>query len=221
MRVLVVDDHPLLRDALGQVVRDVAPQAEVLHAGDCEQALALADADSRFDLLLLDLNLPGLAGIPAVKAWRQRHPAVPVLVLSADGSPPTVLAALAAGAAGFVPKSTPSALMADALRLVLDGGRYLPPEVLAAPAGRPAARPPAPSAATLGLTPRQLDVLRLVARGAPNKAIGRELGMAERTVKAHVTAALRALRVGSRTQLAMEAARLGLLPRDATGSGTP
>lgn len=213
MRVLLVDDHPLLRDALEQVVRDVVPQAEVLRAGDCEHALALADADPRIDLLLLDLNLPGLAGIPALKAWRLRHPAVPVLVLSADGSPPTVLAALAAGAAGFVPKSTPSALMAGALRLVLDGGRYLPPEVLAAAPGRPAARTVAPTPATLGLTPRQIDVLRLVARGAPNKAIGRELGMAERTVKAHVTAALRALRVSSRTQLALEAARLGLLPR--------
>jgi DNA-binding NarL/FixJ family response regulator len=215
MRVLVVDDHPLLRDALAQVVQDVEPQAEVLRAGDCEQALALAEADPRIDLLLLDLNLPGLAGIPALKAWRQRHPDVPVMVLSADGSQPTVLAALSAGAAGFVPKSTPSALMAGALRLVLDGGRYLPPEVLGTPpAARGGARPPAPKPATLGLTPRQLEVLRLLAGGAPNNAIARELGMAERTVKAHVTAALRALRVSSRTQLALEAARLGLLPRN-------
>jgi len=209
--VLVVDDHPLLRDALMLVVREVEPRAEVLRAGDCEQALALAEADPRIDLLLLDLNLPGLAGIPALRAWRQRHPAVPVVVLSADGSQPTVLAALAAGAAGFVPKSTPSALMADALRLVLDGGRYLPSEVLGAPTGRVTARPLTPKQATLGLTPRQLEVVRMLASGAPNKAIARELGMAERTVKAHVTVALRALRVSSRTQLALEAARLGLL----------
>jgi len=216
MRFLVVDDHPLLREALQGVLRGIDAHAQVELAGDCEQGLAAAQADPEIDLLLLDLNLPGLTGIDALRTWRRSFPAVPVVVLSAERSQPTVMAALAAGAAGFVPKSTLRDVMTSALRIVLDGGRYLPADVLAepvaapGPASLPRRAPPPPSLATLGLTPRQLDVLRLAADGAPNKVIGRTLGLAERTVKAHITAALRAFKVDSRTQLALEAARLGL-----------
>jgi DNA-binding NarL/FixJ family response regulator len=214
MRALIVDDHPLIRAALAQVLRDLQA-TQVDAAADCAAGLALAADGDEPELVVLDLHLPGQpSGLPAVKAWRQRFPALPLVVLSADQDRPTMLAVLGAGAAGFIPKSTPHEVMVAALRLVLDGGRYVPPELLAADTARPRALP-APARldpATLGLTPRQAEVLRLLARGVSNKVIGRELGLAERTVKTHVTAVIRALKVSSRTQAALEAARLGLGP---------
>jgi DNA-binding NarL/FixJ family response regulator len=219
MNILVIDDHPLMRDAVVQVIGRLSSCVSVTSACDCEQGLAAA-ARSEPDLVMLDLDLPGLSGLPALRTWRERHPAVPVVVLSAAEQPAMVNAALAAGAAGYVPKSTPSELMLSAVRLVMDGGRYLPPVLLEAdraagapalPSDRPVPAADGPAALrALGLTPRQLDVLRLLARGVPNKVIGRELGLAERTVKAHVTAILRAMGLGSRTQVALAAARLGI-----------
>lgn len=220
MRALIVDDHPLIRAALAQVLRDLDPAAQVESVGDCRAGLQRAAEGDEPDLVVLDLHLPGApAGLAAVKAWRQRFPALPLVVLSADQDRATVLAALGEGAAGFIPKSTPHEVMVGALRLVLDGGRYLPPELLAGDTARPRTRPMPSSVdpATLGLTPRQAEVLRLLARGAPNKVIGRELGLAERTVKTHVTAVIRALKVTSRTQAALAAARLGLTGGEGAG----
>jgi DNA-binding NarL/FixJ family response regulator len=186
----------------------------VLTAADCEEGFALAEREStaggELDLLLLDFNLRGLSGVPAIQAWRQRHPALSVVVLSSAEDQSTVLAAMAAGAAGFIPKASSNEVMVQALRLVLAGGRYLPAEVLARGAGLPVRAAEPASVESLNLSPRQLDVLRLIARGMPNKIICDELGLAERTVKAHVTEVLRALGVSSRTQAALAAARMGL-----------
>jgi DNA-binding NarL/FixJ family response regulator len=214
---LVIDDHPLVREAVANVLRGLDPDADVAVAGDCDAGLEIAARSGEFDLLLLDLNLPGLSGITALKHWRSRYPSVPVVVLSASADQPTVFAAISAGAAGYIPKSSSNDVMREALRLVLAGGKYLPPELLASPgATRPAKtqRQAIRHVAALGLTERPVAVLRLVARGAPNKVICRELGLAERTVKAHVTAVLRALNVSSRTQAAIEAVRLGLAEAD-------
>jgi DNA-binding NarL/FixJ family response regulator len=215
MKLLVVDDHPLLREAVQGVIARLEPGAAVLAAADADQGFAVADAEPDLDLVLLDLNIPGLAGIPALKAWRRRYPEVPVVVLSSADDRPTVLAAIAAGAAGFIPKSSPNEVLLGALRLVLAGGKYLPPEALApvAGAGAKAARGATARArplATLGLTDRQAQVLRLLAAGKSNKLICRELDLAERTVKAHISAVFRALGVTTRTQAALAAAKLGL-----------
>jgi DNA-binding NarL/FixJ family response regulator len=209
LNLLVVDDHPLIREAVRHVVAGLDEAVTVLSASDCEQGFALAALDPEPELLLLDFNLRGLSGVPAIKAWRSRFPALPVVVLSSAEDRATVLAAMGAGAAGFIPKSSSNEVMLSALRLVLAGGKYLPAEVLAAPQGA-ALRPAAASLESLGLSPRQLEVLTLVAEGKPNKIICDELGLAERTVKAHVTEVLRALGVSSRTQAALAAARLGL-----------
>jgi DNA-binding NarL/FixJ family response regulator len=218
MRALVIDDHPLVQEAVRNLLRRLDAQAEIEVAGDCQLGFAIARDGAELDLVLLDLNLPGLSGIPAVKAWRTRFPAVPVAILSASVDRQTVLAAIGAGAAGFIPKSSTNEVMLSALRLVLAGGKYLPPEVLVSAGVFPATTRPRPAASlsveTLGLTGRQADVLRLLAKGASNKVICRELGLAERTVKAHVTAILRALKVSSRTQAAIEAAKLGLSQTD-------
>ena len=215
MKLLVIDDHPLLREAVQGVVTRLEPGAMVLAAGDSERGFAIADAEPDLDLVLLDLTLPGLAGIPALKAWRRRYPEVPVVVLSSADDRPTVLAAIAAGAAGFIPKSSPNEVLLNALRLVLAGGKYLPPEALAPVAGSGARAPRvatgrALSLETLGLTDRQAQVLKLLAAGKSNKLICRELDLAERTVKAHISAVFRALGVTTRTQAALAAAKLGL-----------
>ena len=215
MKLLVVDDHPLMREAVQGVVARLEPGATVLAVGDSERGFAIADAEPDLDLVLLDLNIPGLAGIPALKAWRRRYPEVPVVVLSSADDRPTVLAAIAAGAAGFIPKSSPNEVLLNALRLVLAGGKYLPPEALAPVAGLGAratrvATERALSLETLGLTDRQAQVLKLLAAGKSNKLICRELDLAERTVKAHLSAVFRALGVTTRTQAALAAAKLGL-----------
>jgi DNA-binding NarL/FixJ family response regulator len=213
MRVLVIDDHPLIQEAVGSLLRrlDEAPDVEV--ASDCERGLELAARGVEPDVVLLDLTLPGLSGIAAVKAWRTRFPGVPVIVLSAVADQQTVLAALGAGAAGFIPKSSANEVMLGAVRLVLAGGKYVPSEALVRSGHAEMAPKAQRSAATLnslGLTGRQVDVLRLIASGASNKVICRELGLAERTVKAHITAVLRALGVSSRTQAAIAATKLGV-----------
>ncbi len=210
MRLLVVDDHSLIREAVRHVVQALAETVMVLTAADCDTGFAIAEHETDLELLLLDFNLRGLSGVQAIQAWRQRHPALPVVVLSSADDRATVLAAMAAGAAGFIPKASSNEVMVSALRLVLAGGKYLPAEVLARGEGATARVAEATSVESLGLSPRQLEVLQLIARGMPNKIICSELGLAERTVKAHVTEVLRALGVSSRTQAALAAARLGL-----------
>jgi DNA-binding NarL/FixJ family response regulator len=182
----------------------------VLAAPRCDAGFDIGNEHPDLDLLLLDLNLPGLSGVPALREWRRRFPAVPVVVISASEEQAAVLAAMAAGAAGFIPKSSPSDVMLSALNLVLSGGRYVPVQAIEG-VERPR-KAASVSINRLGLTQRQIDVLRLLAQGKPNKLICRELGLAERTVKAHVTAVFRALKVTSRTQAALAAARLGLAP---------
>jgi DNA-binding NarL/FixJ family response regulator len=215
VRALVIDDHPLIQEAVSNVLRRLDPQADIDVAGDCERGLVLAGHGTEPDLVLLDLNLPGQSGIPALRLWRTRHPGVPVVVLSAATDQQTVIAAIGAGASGFIPKSSTNEVMLNALRLVLGGGRYLPPEILShssTEAISPRARYRSTlSMETLGLSARQAEVLKLIAKGASNKVICRELGLAERTVKAHITAVFRALKVTSRTQAAIEATRLGLV----------
>jgi len=212
LKALIVDDHPLIQAAVSNVLRALDAAVEIAVAGDCDSAFEIAGEGQEPDLVLLDLNLPGLSGLPALKRWRSRFPAVPIVVLSATDDQQTVAAAMTAGAAGYIPKSSSNEVMRHALQLVIAGGKYLPPELLA---GRPASsakeRKSTHAATTVGLTDRQLAVLGLIAKGASNKVICRELGLAERTVKAHITAVFRALKVSSRTQAAIAASKLGLM----------
>jgi len=212
VKALVVDDHPLIQEAVRNVLLRLEPGVDVVLADNCEQGLEIAGDGVALDLVLLDLELPGMSGIAALKHWRKRFPDVPVVILSATTDRPTVLAAMTAGAAGFIPKSSSNDVMTSAVRLVLAGGKYLPPQVLAA-ARQEVTAPPArdavgSSVSALGLTGRQIEVLRLIAKGASNKLICRELGLAERTVKSHVTAILRAMHVSTRTQAALIASKL-------------
>jgi DNA-binding NarL/FixJ family response regulator len=216
---LVVDDHPLVRQALQNVLRQLDTGTVVVEAPDCSIALDLAAADADLDIVLLDLHLPGMGGLDALSLLRERHPGLPVVVLSADDNRQTVLEAIEKGAMGFIPKSSSNEVMLSAMRLVMSGGIYLPPAILehasVATAGSVAdgtamPAPPVRTLSDLGLTERQFQVLALLLQGKSNKLICRELGLAEGTVKIHVSAILKALNVTSRTQAVLAAGRMGL-----------
>lgn len=217
MKVLVIDDHPLVRDAMAQLLMHVADDVEVLQAADCAEGLHIASLTPDLELVLLDLNLPGVSGISALDRFRNEHPAAPVVIVSAFRDRETIFEAIRRGAMGYVPKSTNRETFIGALRTVLSGTVYLPQQAaherddgsLASPASQ---SPPGPR--ELGLTERQAQVLALLMKGRSNKEICRELGLAERTVKVHLTAVLNALRVSSRTQAVIAAARLGLEPEN-------
>lgn len=202
MRFLVADDHPLVRDALARALRDVEPEAEVLECEDllqAEQALAAAPTA----LAVIDLHMPGMQGPESVRALCASHARVRVVVASGDEDPAVIRETIAGGAAGYLPKSERPEVLRQAIRLVLGGGTYLPSRALLAP--------PAPARADpVELTPRQLDVLRCLMRGAPNKLIARELGLTEGTVKIHIAAILRALRARNRTEAVVQARELGI-----------
>lgn len=208
MKILIVDDHVLIRQGIRELVRALSPDATVLEAGDSAAALASVAADPALDLVLLDLVLPGTDGMSTLDLLRARHPEVPVVVLSSREDRAGIVDALDRGAMGFIPKSFPAAAMLDALRHVLSGGVFLPPEndgTAAAPARGPATMP-----SDIGLTERQAQVLALLVQGKPNKLICRELGLAVGTVKIHMTGILKALGVTSRTQAVIAVSRMGL-----------
>ena len=220
MKTLLVDDHSLFREGLALLITQGFPQLDLQQAGDIAEAMRQLEAHPDTELLLLDLALPDSAGTSGLIHLREHAPQVTIVVLSADESPEIVLAAIDAGAAGFIPKTARSGVMQQALRTVLAGGVYLPPAVLLAPrdeaadaaAVAAAFDPPAPDAdAVTGLTPRQTDVLRLLIEGKPNKLICRELDLAESTVKTHLASIFRRLGASSRTQAVVAAARMGLL----------
>lgn len=210
MKILVIDDHTLIRQALQNMLHVLDSSAEVLESADCSTALALAEEQPDIDLILLDLHLPGMGGMDALTHFRQSHPAVPVVVLSGANDRQTVLTAIDHGAMGFIPKSSSNNVMLSALRLVLSGGVYLPTEILDHAGLAPVESARSNTLTELGLTDRQMEVLALLLQGKSNKLICRELGLAEGTVKIHVTAVLKALNVTSRTQAVIAASQLGL-----------
>ena len=213
MKVLLVDDHPLIRQALQAVLTELEADLEVFEAANCQDALALAERQPKLDLVLLDIHMPGVSGLDCLHTFRERLPAVPVVVLSASEDPADMTHAIDSGAMGFIPKSQSSQVMIGALRLVLAGGVYLPPEAIrrTAPGAPPTAQPSRPTSwRDIGLTERQAEVLALLVQGKPNKLICRDLDLAEGTVKIHITAILKALKVTNRTQAVIEVSRLGL-----------
>jgi DNA-binding NarL/FixJ family response regulator len=209
---MVVDDHPLIREALRVVLKALDPNIHVLEAQTITEALTTLQQNAEVSLVLLDLALEDDDGLEVLGRMRERYPAIPVVVLSASDSPETVMRALDAGAMGFIPKASKNDVLIGALRLVLSGGVYRPPQVLRhRPAGAsPVVSTPPITYRDIGLTERQAEVLALLVRGQPNKLICRELNLAEGTVKIHITAILKALKVTNRTQAVIEVGRLGL-----------
>jgi DNA-binding NarL/FixJ family response regulator len=226
MKILVVDDHPLIREALKQVLPTLGSDIQVLEAKSAREAFAVSKAHPNLHLILLDLGLPGEDGLESLPLLRERAPHVPVVVFSASDHPDVVKRAIDAGAMGFIPKTSSNALLVNALRFVLAGGVYLPLEVLRQPSsasGGTAESVPGGSSGLrdLGLTQRQAQVLALLVHGKSNKLICRELNLAEGTVKVHVAAVLKTLGVANRTQAVLAVSRLGIkLPQLAWTTGS-
>jgi len=216
MRILLVDDHTLFREALLHVLKQFDSAAVVIEASTAREAIRLATHYHDLDLILLDLALPGLSGLSVLPELHELRPTVPLAILSASEEPAAIQQALETGAMGYIPKSSSSHEMIMALRLVLAGEVYIPPGLLAALETLGETSAPAAAAVTRegnldGLTPRQVEVLRLMAQGLSNKGICKRLNLAEGTVKLHVTAVMRALNTDNRTQAVIEATRRGLI----------
>lgn len=211
MKILVVDDHTLVRQGLAALLRDQGAATEVVHAGDVAQALAVVATRADLDAVLLDLRMPGADGFAAIGEIGRRRPELPVLILSSSEDPEDVREALRRGALGYVPKSASPEVLLTAVRMVMAGEIYVPSQMLQAgetpPRGRPERGP------LLELTPRQSEVLEALARGLSNKEIGRKFNLSEKTVKAHVGAIFRTLAVTNRTQAAHAAQAAGLIPQ--------
>jgi DNA-binding NarL/FixJ family response regulator len=215
MKILVVDDHALIREALHGVLKKLTRDAVILEASNCAQTMEAVASHPDISLILLDLNLPDRDGFSMLAELRERNPAVSVVVLSATQDRANVIKALDLGAMGYIPKSARNEVMLSALQLVFAGGIYIPPEVLArehlsqtAPRASGVGRAIV-SPADLGLTDRQLDVLALMTQGKNNKLICRMLNLAEPTVKNHVTAILKALKVTNRTEAVIAVNEMG------------
>ncbi len=223
MKVLLVDDHPLILSALQAVIEGISDDVTVTGAGSARAARHTLQNDPDFDLMLLDLQLGDADGFDVLVEMRETYPSLPVVVVSASDRASDVIRAIDFGAMGFVPKRASNDTLQEALRLVMSGGIYVPPPHVretvigdeTVPAvmhvGHAASAGGYQTAATLvglGLTPRQTDVLALMLQGKPNKMIAREMSLSVETVKDHVAAVLRALGVNSRTQAVLAVAQM-------------
>jgi DNA-binding NarL/FixJ family response regulator len=233
MKVLLVDDHPLILSALQTVIKGLGDHVNVVGAGSAREAREALQNENDFDLVLLDLQLGDANGFDLLIEFRAGYPALPVVVVSASDRASDVIRSIDLGAMGFVPKRATNETLFEALHMVMSGGIYVPPMSIGTEPPplnrrRTDASPlnlvsqeatdsgfqTQPSLASLGLTPRQTDVLALLLKGNPNKLIARELGLSVETVKDHVAAVLRALGVSSRTQAVLAVSQMTQLHGD-------
>lgn len=208
---LVVDDHPLFLDAMKLAITSAFPDARIEEAVSLTTAFDALDGDDSFDLVLLDLNMPGTRGFEGLLELRARFPRLPVVIVSAIDEAETIHRAMTCGAAGYISKAIRKPELADAIRTITTGEVYLPESY----------EPPDDSSGRLSevivrlksLTPQQLRVMNMLKQGLLNKQIAHELGVGETTVKAHVSEILRKLGVASRTQAVIEVSKV-MLPEE-------
>ncbi len=212
MKILIADDHRLIVEAVAEKLNELAPDVSFVQALSVQELLDSVSAD--LDLAVIDLGMPGARGVAHVAEVHRLQPGLPIVVLSGHEDPAIMRAALDAGASGFIPKAYSPEVMLSAIRLVLTGGEYVPPMMVAArQAGAAPAMPASPADQGMAhlrpvLTDRQLEVLNLLSEGQPNKLIGRNLGISEGTVKIHLAAIFRALKVRNRTEAVVAARAL-------------
>jgi DNA-binding NarL/FixJ family response regulator len=212
-RFVVADDHPLFRGAMREAVTTLFAASDVFEAGGFEDLQSLLERESDMDLVLLDLTMPGVRGFSGLLFLRAQFPGVPVVIVSANEEPGVIRRCMEFGASGFLPKTLDVEIMRAAIRRVLDGGVWTPPDVDLSGSADAATRDLVGRLATL--TPQQVRVLMMLSEGLLNKQIAFELKVSEATVKAHVSAILQKLGVESRTQAVIAASKIetGNLPR--------
>lgn len=211
MKLLIVDDHAILREGLVALLQQFEQGADVLQASDTVEGLRLAEAHPDLDAVFLDLNMPDQSGMEVIPVFAKRCPQLPVIVLSSSENPSDVRLALKSGAFGYVPKSASPRNILSALRLVLAGEIYVPPLMLDLGPVPTDGSARVASEAGERLTERQTEVLRQLCRGLSNKEISRALDLSEKTTKSHITAIFKALSVVNRTQAASAARRAGIV----------
>lgn len=207
-KILIADDHPLFREAIHNVIRDGFPDSEIMETADLDSALELTQEHDDLDLILLDLNMPGMHGLGGLINLRNEAPTIPVVIVSAEQDKQIVLQAITYGAVGFITKSSPRAQMTDAIEQILNGNVYLPSDIIRTQKSstrRAHSEPSIPPELLQALTRKQLLVLERMTKGESNKQIAYNLDIAETTVKAHVSAILRKLNVHNRVQAILSA----------------
>lgn len=213
MKLILADDHTLFRKGLALLLNEHCPGCEIWEGDSLDAALIQADAHPEAEAALLDLHMPGMNGVQGIRRFLESRPSLPLIMLTGIDEPRIINEVLSAGASGYIPKSSQPAVMLSAIRLVLSGGTYIPPQML--PKSAASALAPGQldfrERAQAPLTDRQLQVLRLLAEGKPNKTICRELGIEAGTVKAHIASIFRALDAVNRTEAVSHARQLGLL----------
>lgn len=214
MKIILADDHALIRSGLRSELIGLSPSLSFVEAWDAGSLRAAIESNPDADLAMIDLGMPGMDGVRSIERLRADFPALPLVVLSASDDAERVRGVLRAGAAGFIPKSAMVQLVLPALRLVLAGGQYVPPQLLEALAQEPKQAPRAtvsggaPAERLAMLSPRQREVFDLLARGLSNKHIARELSISEGTVKSHVATIFDLLKVHNRVAAVAEARSL-------------
>jgi len=213
MHILLVDDHTLFREALMHVLNQLDNDVFIREASNAEEAAQLVSRLNNLDLILLDIDLPGVDGLTALPELRELAPTIPVVVLSGSETTSHISRAMDNGAIGYIPKSSSSHEMLAALKLIQQGEVYLPPRLM----GKmgitmlSAKTPSCEESIISVLTSRQKEVLELMGHGLPNKSIARSLNVAEGTIKLHVAAILRVLGSRNRTEAVVQAAKLGVI----------
>lgn len=206
-RFIIVDDHPLFRGALSQALGAAFNNAQIMEAGSLDELTERLSASSEVDLILLDLTMPGVHGVSGLLYLRAQHPDIPVVIVSATDDIGTIRHCLDCGASGFIPKSQSVDSIRDAIRKILDGEVWLPPNLDLASA--PADDNTELISRLATLTPQQVRVLMMLGEGLLNKQIAFKLGVSEATIKAHVSAILQKLGVDSRTQAVIAIGKIG------------
>jgi DNA-binding NarL/FixJ family response regulator len=214
MNILLADDHDLVRDGITSFLKLAAPEVEVAQAKDFAEALAVVDGDTNVELTILDLNMPGMNGLSGLTVMRQKHPEIPVVILSGSVKRSDVLNALEHGASGYLPKTLSGKSLINALRLILSGEKYIPSALLEDDGTQ--IRPGeidldglAPDNPLRQLTNREREVLGLLTKGLSNKEIAKQLTVREITVKVHLTGIFKKLGAANRTQAVKIAMQLG------------
>jgi DNA-binding NarL/FixJ family response regulator len=221
-RFLIVEDHPLFREALGSAVRGAAPDAELLEAASIDEAVTILSSTQAIDLILLDLSMPGTTGPLGLIRIRKAYPKNPVVVVSVHEEPQIIASILAFGVSGYIPKSTPKNEITRSIADVLRGAMSLP-SAYRDMAGDPHVKGQNRELLKRlhDLTPQQLRVLDMLCRGLQNKQIAHELDISETTVKVHVSDILRKLDVLSRTRAIIEVAKIDFANRGDHGAKKP
>jgi DNA-binding NarL/FixJ family response regulator len=214
MKLLLVEDHDLFREGLKLILGKLDPSLVLIEATHLAGGIAAVADHPDIRLVLFDLGLPGYSDLDALKAFKKHHDRLPVVVLSGAFDKETVLAALEAGAMGFIPKTASTETLWSALQLVLSNGVYVPPSIFG-PSSASVLPPtkavqPMQHLSKMGLTKRQVEVFQLILSGKSNKAIARDLGLTESTIKSHIKPILKTLNATSRVQAILEVSRLNI-----------